>query len=64
VELPLNFLLNSPTVAETAAVIVEHQVRKLGEQGLDRILTELESISDEEAEQHLSDQSKRNSGHK
>jgi amino acid adenylation domain-containing protein len=48
VELPINFLLNSPTVAEMAVVISNHQGKKLGENELERVLTELESLSDEE----------------
>jgi len=57
-ELPLQSLFQSPTVAEMAAVIVLHQEKQLGEKELDRILTELESMSDREAERLLSDQSK------
>jgi hypothetical protein len=48
VELPISFLLNSPTVAEMAVVISNHQGKKLGENELERVLTELESLSDEE----------------
>jgi len=49
-ELPLHSLFQSHTVAEMAAVITEHQGNTLGEEELDRILTELESMSDEEAQ--------------
>ena len=38
-----------------AAVITEHQARKIGEPELERILAELESISDEKARQFLAD---------
>ena len=48
-EIPLHSLFQSPTVAEMAAVIAERQGQKLTEQELNRILTELESLSDEEA---------------
>ena len=49
VEVPLQALFAAPTVAEMAAVITEHQAKKLGEQDLDRILAELESLSEDEA---------------
>ena len=55
-EIPLQSLFQSPTVAEIAAVITEHQRKKLGEDDLHRILTELESLSDEEAQRLLSEQ--------
>jgi amino acid adenylation domain-containing protein len=51
-ELPIKALFDSPTVAEMAAVITECQERKLGDDEVERILEELESMSDEEA-QHL-----------
>jgi acyl carrier protein len=50
-ELPVNALFQSRTIAAMAAVIAEHQGKKLGETELDRILAQLESLSDEEAEQ-------------
>lgn len=49
-EIPLKALFQSPTVAEMAAVITEHPRKTLGEEELDRIITELESMSDEEAQ--------------
>jgi amino acid adenylation domain-containing protein len=49
VEVRLQALFAAPTVAEMAAVITEHQAKKLGEQDLDRILAELESLSEDEA---------------
>ena len=48
-ELPLKALFESPTVAEMAAVIDEHQKNRLTEEELERILTELETMSEEEA---------------
>jgi hypothetical protein len=55
-EISLQSLLQSLTVAEMAAVIMEHQGKKLGEKDLDRILTELESLSDQEARRLLTEQ--------
>jgi acyl-coenzyme A synthetase/AMP-(fatty) acid ligase/acyl carrier protein len=48
-EVPLQSLFQSPTVAEMAAVIAEHQGKKLDKKELNRILTEVESLSDAEA---------------
>jgi len=55
-EIPPQSLFQSPTVAEMAAVITEHQGKRLGEEELTSILTELESLTDEEAQKLLSDQ--------
>jgi amino acid adenylation domain-containing protein len=48
-EMPLQSLFQSPTVAEMAAVIDERQRNRLSEEELERILTELEAMSEEEA---------------
>jgi len=53
IEVPLQSLFESPTVAEMAAVITEHQSRKIAKPELERILVELESISEEKASQIL-----------
>jgi amino acid adenylation domain-containing protein len=53
-EIPLQSLFQSPTVAEMAAVIAEKQAKKLGAGDLERILAELDSLSDAEAQQRLS----------
>jgi len=55
-ELPLQSLFQSPTIAEMAAVIMEHQGKRLGEKDLDRMLGELESLSDEEAKRLLAEE--------
>jgi len=55
-ELPLQSLFRSPTIAEMAAVIMEHQGKRLGEKDLDRMLGELESLSDEEVQRLLADE--------
>jgi uncharacterized coiled-coil protein SlyX len=49
-ELPLKSLFQSPTIAEMAAVITEHQGKALAEEELKRVLAELELMSDEEAQ--------------
>jgi acyl carrier protein len=50
-ELPLQSLFGSPTVAAMAAVITENRAKRLGEGDLYRILSEIESLSDEESEE-------------
>lgn len=52
-ELPLLSLFQSPTVAEMAAVIIEHRGKLLGEEELERLLSEVELMSDEEARQFV-----------
>jgi acyl carrier protein len=55
IEVPLQFLFQSPTVSEMAGVITEHQAKKFGKEVLDCILTELESLSDEESQRLVAD---------
>jgi acyl carrier protein len=52
-ELPLQSLFQSPTVGEMAVVITEGQGKRLGAEELERMLGELESISDDEAQRLL-----------
>jgi acyl carrier protein len=52
VEIPLRSLFEAPTIEKMAAVITEHQGKQLGEKELERMLGELELMSDEEA-RHL-----------
>jgi acyl carrier protein len=49
IEVTLRSLFESPTVSQMAAIIVEHQGKKLDEKELNRILTDLEALSDAEA---------------
>jgi len=58
-ELPLQALFQSPTVAEMATVITAQQGKQLGAKELESILTELESLSEEEAQRLLSDERER-----
>jgi len=52
-EIPLQSLFQSPTVAAMAAVVTEHQGKALDKQGLAVMLDELELLSEEDAEQLL-----------
>lgn len=54
-EMPLQSLFQSPTIAEMAAVIAEHQGKMLDERQLATILDELASLSDTEAERLVSE---------
>ncbi len=56
VELPIKSLFESPTVADMAVVITENMAKKVGGEELARMLAELESISDEEAQRQLVDE--------
>ena len=56
-EIPLRSLFESPTVAEMSAVITEHQGKLLGKEELERLLSELELMSDEEAQQLVAKES-------
>jgi len=61
-EIPLQSLFQAPTIAEMANVITEHQGKKLGERELDHILAELETLSEEEAQRLLDDQTRTEHG--
>jgi len=55
-EIPLQSLFESPTVAEMAIVITENQAKKLSEGHLTRILSDLEALTEEEAARLVLDQ--------
>jgi non-ribosomal peptide synthetase component F len=54
-QLPVQALFETSTVAEMAAIVIERQAKKLGEKEVETILTELESLSEQEAERFLDD---------
>jgi len=56
-EIPLASLFQAPTVAEMAAVIEAHQGKKVGEADLERMLAELESLSEDEARRLIAEES-------
>jgi acyl carrier protein len=53
IELPLQLLFQAPTVAEMAAVISQHETKKAAGPELARMLDELESLSDADAQKRL-----------
>jgi amino acid adenylation domain-containing protein len=50
-ELPIQSLFQSPTVAEMAAMITQNEAKKLRQEELTQILAELESLSEQEAKE-------------
>jgi amino acid adenylation domain-containing protein/FkbM family methyltransferase len=54
VAVQLRAMFTTPTIAGMAAVIAQHQAKSLSHSALDRILADLESLSEEEAEKVLS----------
>lgn len=52
-ELPLQKLFQSPTIAQMAAILVADRGKKLRDDELGRIMTELESLTDEDAQRFL-----------
>ncbi len=55
-QIPLQALFQSPTVADMAAVIAEHLDEPLGSEELEDILHEIESLSDEQAQRLVGEQ--------
>jgi len=60
-EIPLQSLFESPTIADMAAVISAYQENTSAEHGLAALLNELESLSDEEAHRLVREQRNQNS---
>jgi surfactin family lipopeptide synthetase C len=60
-ELPIKALFESPTVAEMAAIIMENLAKLASEETLNRMLNEVEAMTEEEAEKQLSGASARSS---
>jgi amino acid adenylation domain-containing protein len=58
-EIPVKALFQSPTIAEMATIIDEHRHKKLAAKDLELLFNELESMSDEEARQLVSECSPR-----
>lgn len=57
VQIPIQALYESPTVAEMAAVIKEHKGDNLTVKELEQILTEVESLSEDEVQKRVSESS-------
>ena len=53
VRIPLKSLFQSPTIADIAVLIAQSQLEKMDHKEVDRIMAELDALSDEEVEQFL-----------
>ena len=56
VDLPLRLLFESPTVADMAVAITQNRAKKAEQEDLDRMLAELEALSEEQARRLLTDE--------
>ena len=55
VELPLASLFGSATIADMAVVITQSRAGQVGREDIERMLAELETLSDEQVDQRLVD---------
>ena len=60
-DIPLRSLFEAPTIADMATVITAHQGKTLDEQGLTKLIDELDALSDEEAKRLVGEQRNENS---
>ncbi len=56
VEVPLRSLFQSPTVADMSTTIIQNQAEKSEREGIERILAELETLSNEQVRRLLADE--------
>jgi acyl carrier protein len=56
-QIPLQTLFQSPTIAEMATAMVDQPGNEVNENELDQILTELESLTNDEAQRMLAEDS-------
>jgi amino acid adenylation domain-containing protein len=60
-ELPIKALFDAPTVAEMAAIITGNQSKRASEEALNRMLSEVEAMTEEETQKQLAGESARRS---
>ena len=56
VEVPLRSLFESPTIADMAVIIIKNQANEAEQEDINRMLTDLEALPDEQAQGVLSDE--------
>jgi hypothetical protein len=59
--LPIKALFDAPTVAEMAAIITGNQSKRASEEALNRMLSEVEAMTEEETQKQLAGESARRS---
>jgi amino acid adenylation domain-containing protein len=53
IDLPLPHMFKSPTVAEMAAIIAQHQTKRASDADLAQMLREVEAMTEQESQRHL-----------